>query len=192
VKRAGVVAQIFNLLHRRFSTCAASVAIGRAADCKSAIRQIANLRYAPLVCPLLLFTLSGVVFAQPAATSSASVRFQAIDIYVDSKDKPLAAYQLEFTATAGDVKIVGIEGGDHAAFAEAPFYDPQAMQHERVIIAAFSTADKLPTGKTRVATIHVQVTGKADPRFELKLQTAADARGNVLQTETSFAERKPQ
>ena len=154
------------------------------------------LRQSRTRCPALLLALAlsllwaGLHAQEPPAKET--VRFMAVDIFVDSKDTPLAAYQLEFKATAGDVKIVGIEGGDPAAFAEAPFYDPQAMQHERVIIAAFSTADKLPTGKTRVATIHVQVTGKADPRFELKLQTAADARGNVLQAETSFAERKPQ
>ena len=114
-----------------------------------------------------------------------------MDVFVDSKDKPLAAYQLEFNATSGDVKIVGIEGGEHAAFAEAPFYDPKAMQHERVILAAFSITEKLPRGRTRVATIHIQVSGTTDPRFELKLQIAADASGNEFPAKTSFAERKP-
>jgi hypothetical protein len=117
-----------------------------------------------------------------------------VDVFVDSKDKPLAAYQLDFAVTNGNAKIVGIEGGEHPAFGQPPFYDPKAMQHERVILAAFSTeaADKLPTGKTRVATIHLQVEAVTEPQFELKLQAAADAQGNRLAAEASVAERKAQ
>jgi hypothetical protein len=130
--------------------------------------------------------------AQEAKPASPTVAFRAVDIFVDSKDKPLAAYQLEFAVTNGVAKIVGIEGGRHPAFAEPPFYDPKAMQQERVIIAAFSTepAEKLPTGKTRVTTIHVQTSGTTAPQFELKLQAAADASGNRISIEPSFEERK--
>jgi len=78
--------------------------------------------------------------------------------------------------------IVGIEGGSSKAFREPPFYDPKAMQGERVIIAAFSTEapEHLPSGKTRVATIHIVTTGAARPAFELKLQTAADSAGKRI------------
>jgi hypothetical protein len=119
-----------------------------------------------------------------------SLRFRAVDIFVDSGTKPLAAYQLEFTAPAG-AKIVGIEGGEHAAFKEAPFYDPKAIQHERVVIGAFSTnaADKLPTGKTRVATIHLQTTGNETPQFEVQVKTAATMNGKKI-TVTATAEEK--
>jgi hypothetical protein len=136
-------------------------------------------------------TIAGGAFAQPTATNTAAVRFRAVDIFVDSKDIPLAAYQLEFTATNGTVKIVGIEGGAHPAFAQPPFYDPKAMQHERVILAAFSTAaaDKLPKGKTRVATIHLQTSGSIEPKFETKLQTAGGSDGKRIGAETSSAMR---
>ena len=69
---------------------------------------------------------------------------------MDSGSTPLAAYQIEFTATNGIARIVGIEGGAHPAFRQPPFYDPKAIQHEHVIIASFSTANAadLPTGKT--------------------------------------------
>ena len=115
-----------------------------------------------------------------------------MDIYVDSGSTPLAAYQLEFAATNGVAKIVGIEGGEPAAFRQPPFYDPKAIQHERVIIASFSTApaNELPSGKTRVATIHYQTTETQPPRFELKLQTAGDARGHRISAQPSFEERK--
>jgi hypothetical protein len=128
---------------------------------------------------------------QTPATNTVNVRFVAVDIYVDSKDKPLAAYQLEFFATNGAARIVGIEGGEHPVFREAPHYDPKAMQHDRVILAAFSTepAGKLPTGKTRVATIHLQLNGPLKPQFELKLEVAANLGGNKIRVETSLAER---
>jgi len=130
--------------------------------------------------------------AQQSETITKDIRFRTVDISLDTKDKPLAAYQLEFSATAGDVKIVGIEGGDHPAFSQPPFYDPKAMQHDRVIIAAFSTeaADRLPKGKTRVATIHMQTKGTVEPKFELKLQAAANAGGNKIAAEASDQERK--
>ena len=141
---------------------------------------------------LAVFGLAAHLFAQQPADEEGHGRFRAVDIYVDSKGAPLAAYQLEFSATNGVVKIVGVEGGEHPAFREAPFYDPKAIQQERVIIAAFSTAsrDQLPAGKTRVATIHLQITGSEEARFELKLHTAGDAQGNRIQATASFEERK--
>ena len=140
----------------------------------------------------IVLWLAAGLFAQPAALEEGRSGFRAVDIYVDSKSTPLAAYQIEFSCTNGVAKVVGVEGGEHSAFSEAPFYDPKAMQHERVIIAAFSilTADKLPIGKTRVATIHFQIAGDAEAQFELKLQTAGDAQGKKILVETSFEERK--
>jgi hypothetical protein len=145
---------------------------------------------------LIIFSLwlaAGLLAQQPAIEEGRS-RFRAVDIYVDSGSTPLAAYQLEFAATNGVAKIVGIEGGEHPAFRQPPFYDPKAIQHERVIIASFSTAAaaELPTGKTRVATVHYQTTDTQPPRFELKLQTAGDAQGNKVSAQASFEERKTQ
>ena len=76
-----------------------------------------------------LFALSIALFGQapqppaaPAAPAPArdiarniDTRFEAIDIYIDSGAQPLAAYQVELRATSGDVKAVGIEGGDPSA-----------------------------------------------------------------------------
>ena len=141
---------------------------------------------------LLLAALLGALLAQPAAPNQ-RVRFQAVDIFIDSKESPLAAYQLEFSAKTGNARVVGVEGGEHSAFNEAPYYDPKAIQQERVIIAAFNTgaADQLPKGKTRVATIHVQITGDQSPEFKLNLETAADSDGKRASVEATFQERKP-
>lgn len=149
--------------------------------------------------PFLALYVSMPIFApaarlcaqQPAGEEGRS-RFCAVDIYVDSKNAPLAAYQLEFSATNGVAKIIGIEGGDSAAFHEPPFYDTKAIRHERVIIAAFNTssADKLPSGKTRIATIHLQIVGDAAPQYQLSLQVAANSDGNKISADATFEERK--
>jgi hypothetical protein len=142
---------------------------------------------------IILFTVAGGwVHAQVAGANSTAIQFRTVDVFVDSGAQRLGAYQLEFAVTNGNARIVGIEGGEHPAFAQPPFYDPKAMQHERVILAAFSTqtADKLPKGKTRVATVHVQTSGTVELAFDLKLQTAAGAEGKKLEAGVASKERK--
>ena len=141
---------------------------------------------------LLAFGQAAGLRAQQPANEEGRTRFRTIDIFVDSRSTPLAAYQVEFAATNGMVKIVGIEGGEPEAFRQPPVYDPKAMQQDRVIIASFSTADAstLPKGKTRVATIHIQVSGDQVPQFEIKLQTAGDSRGQKISAHATFEERK--
>ena len=150
-------------------------------------------RLAPFLL-VLLFALAAPVCAQQPAGQEPRVRFRAVDVFIDSTNAPLAAYQLEFAVTNGVAKIVGIEGGEHSAFHEAPFYDPRAVQRERVIIAAFSTnaVSELPTGRTRVATIHLQINGDSGPAFEFKLSAAAGPNGDRLAAGVSAEERKPQ
>ena len=143
---------------------------------------------------LVLLTLGSLAlpgFAQESAPKPEPVRFRTVDIFVDSTNQPLAAYQIEFAAPAG-AKIVGIEGGEHAAFKEAPFYDPKAMQHERVIIGAFSTAavDKLPTGKTRVATIHLQTTSQQTAQLEVQVKAAATVGGEKIAVHANAEEKQ--
>ena len=85
--------------------------------------------------------------AEPAVKPAAAVRFEAVEVDIDSGDKPLAVYQLELLDPTHSTVIVGIEGGEHAAFAKPPYYDPAALSRNRVIIAAFNTGNELPTGK---------------------------------------------
>jgi len=81
---------------------------------------------------------------------------------------------------AGSVEIVGIEGGEHPAFVEPPYYDPAAMANDRVILAAFSTGKDLPHGRVRVARVHVQVSGGVEPKYEAKLVTAGSIDGKPI------------
>jgi hypothetical protein len=117
-----------------------------------------------------------------ARASAQDVTFRAVDLFVDSGSQPLAAYQLTFHSTDANVKIVGIEGGDHRAFSEPPYYDPQAMQTNHAIIAAFSTAsaDQLPRGRTRVATIHVRASVAGPLSYKLDIDAAAAVDGKQI------------
>ncbi len=129
--------------------------------------------------------------ATPAATtndSSTDVRFQSVDVTLDPKGQPLAAYQLEFIADVNRVKLVGVEGGDHAAFSEPPYYDPAALSNHRVILAAFSTSADLPNDATRIARLHLQVTGDAPPQWSAKLIVASSAASDSIPADVSVSE----
>jgi hypothetical protein len=145
-----------------------------------------------VVLVFLIFRLAVSLYAEQAVGEEDRSRFRVVDIYLDSKGAPLAAYQLEFSITNSYAKIIGIEGGESAAFRQPPFYDPKAMQRERVILAAFSTAaaNDLPHGKTRVASIHLQCSDSRELQAELKLRVAANFEGAKIFVETAFEERK--
>jgi hypothetical protein len=119
-------------------------------------------------------------------SDESTVRFSPLHIYIDSGNRSLAAYQFELEATTGQVTIVGIEGGEHKAFKEAPYYDPAALAKDRIIIAAFNTGHELPKGRTQIATIHLQITGDIEPEYELKLVVAADENGKEIPAEISY------
>ena len=116
----------------------------------------------------------------PAGVAADEVRFEAIDIFVDSGDTSLAAYQFELSSDTPGVEFVGIEGGEHKAFSEPPFYDPRAMNNSRVILAAFSTAKELPKGRTRMARIHVQLEGPGLKEYRTKLSVSATTDGEEI------------
>ncbi len=147
----------------------------------------------------LVGLVTGVSLAQPVEHQNedvneqprAGARFGYVDLFVDSGEDTLGAYQLEFRPVGGGVKIVGIEGGEHEAFADAPYYDPRALKDgERVVIGAFSTDKDLPSGRTRVARVHVQIE-IADPTFETTLQASADGGGTPLQSTIDMTEMIP-
>jgi hypothetical protein len=126
--------------------------------------------------------------AEPVPTAGTADRFRVVDVFVDTQAQPLAAYQVELTGTAGTVRIVGIEGGDPEVFRDPPHYDPRAMQSERVILAAFTTAPEagLPVGRSRVASVHLQVVGDAEPSLTVRLHVAASATGTRIPAQATI------
>lgn len=114
------------------------------------------------------------------------VRFAPLHIFLDSGNQGLAAFQFELKAVTGQIKIVGVEGGEHPVFKKPPYYDPAALANDRIIIAAFSTSHDLPTGRSRIATIHLQIIGDTQPEYELDLIVVANADGEKIPAKITF------
>jgi hypothetical protein len=138
---------------------------------------------------------------QASRPGTTNVRFAPVHVYLDPGGKPLAAYQFELVAWAsrpgsqnrgqdaratGQIKIVGVEGGAHPAFKDAPYYDPAALMNDRIIIAAFNIGADLPTTRTRIATIHLQILGDMEPKYELNLITAGDTDAQEVPAELTL------
>ena len=115
-----------------------------------------------------------------APSSTQSVRFATIDVRIDPKDHPLAAYQIEITADSPTANLAGVEGGEHAAFRDPPYYDPAALNQNRIILAAFNTGSDLPATESRVARLHVQISGARDPKWNVKLTVASASDGSAV------------
>ena len=140
--------------------------------------------WSAFACRLVPFAFLAVVLGTALAQEPApappqqatSSPFRYLDVFIDPQGKPLAAYQFELVAPKG-VQLVGIEGGEHRAFADPPpYYDPKALQAgERIVIAAFDTGADLPAGRTRVARVMVRVEGPAKPDYHVTLQVAASS-----------------
>lgn len=147
-------------------------------------------RFALLVCLLLSsLTLAQIRRddAMPASAPSA-VRFANVDILVDPHGTALAAYQLEFLADSKVVTLVGIEGGEHVAFTKPPYYDSKALGGGRVILAALNTGKDLPANKTRVARLHLQIKGSANPTMSAKLVVAASSNDRTIDADVTVSQ----
>jgi len=139
---------------------------------------------------VLLLLAALTAGAQPPAGFAPPVRFAAIDIYVQSTE-PLAAWQFELTETTGAMAVVGVENGSAPAFADAPRFDLAAIdadRADRIIVADYSLADsdELPRGRTRIATVHVRLTGTQTPEFHLELIAAGNAAGQPIPADADF------
>lgn len=133
---------------------------------------------------LLLIAISLPTIAAP--------RFLALDVIIESAE-PLAAWQFELSETGGGMKVVGIESGDSAAFKRAPYYDRDAVaggHAERIVVAHYSLEreNELPSGATRVATVHVMLEN-VDANFDLKLITATASDGQKIQATARLVEK---
>jgi hypothetical protein len=132
-----------------------------------------------------IFGLLALLLLQSGeALGESTVRFVAVDIYIDSQ-QPVAAWQFEFTTRVAGTQIVGVENGDSAAFGDAPYYDRNAIAAgtaERVIVADFSLRplDELPHGRFRVTTLHLIAAGDDVPTFETRLVVATTVDGTQI------------
>ena len=126
---------------------------------------------------LLLLALSGVEGLQESS-------FTAVDVWIESP-RPLAAWQVDIRTSA---QIVGVEGGEPKCYAEPPFYDPKALQGGRIVLAAFTTESAPPSGRIRVARLHLREQGVAE--LSSKLVAAAAPGGARLDVKLELARVK--
>jgi len=110
----------------------------------------------------------------------APARFIAVDVMIYPNGQPLAAYQVQIVERGADATLVGIEGGESQAFNAAPYYDKRAILKQKIVIAAYSTNAELPTTKTRVATLMLQVAGDAEPTVVATLQAAGSSKAQRI------------
>jgi len=119
--------------------------------------------------------------------SSQPARYTWVDAFIDPHGKPLAAYQFELKSSGGGaVTLVGVEGGEHPAFAPPPYYDPKANMRKHIVIAGFNTGENLPNQRTRVARVMVRVTG--NPKYSATLQVAASQEAKPIDADVSVSE----
>ena len=140
----------------------------------------------------LLVTLAlAAVFSTAAwAERAQSPRFVPLEVQLDSPE-PVAAWQFELEDRQAATKVVGVESGGHPAFRTAPYYDRTAVAQgdtSRIVVADYSLADtdQLPSGRIRLATLHLMVRG--EPDFELRLITATTPDGGAIDASISLAE----
>ncbi|RLE23295.1 MAG: hypothetical protein DRJ65_12155 [Acidobacteria bacterium] len=111
--------------------------------------------------------------------ASPEVRFRPLTIELEVADHSVAAYQVELKIVSGDTMIVGVEGGSAIGFTEPPYYDSAALSGGRIILAALNPFVSLPTGRHKVAVIHMRESGET-PIYELEVITAGDLDGNIV------------
>jgi hypothetical protein len=143
---------------------------------------------------LLAFVLAGEVLSQdreprepapeaePRPAEKAAESFRAVDLWVDSGESRLAAYQVVVTYDKAAVEIVGVEGGATPGFESAPFFDEAGKNAGRIVLAAFTRDAKAVAGRKRLGRLHLMVTGK--PEFEIKVEkvvTAAKIGGDKIE-----------
>lgn len=131
-----------------------------------------------------------MLLAASSAIADSPIRFASVDVYIDAAE-PMAAWQLEFSAVTGSMQVVGVENGDSKAFDGAPYYDRDAVDNgraDRIVIADYSLEDEdeLPSGRVRVTTLHLMLTGDEAPKFETRLIVASTYQGKRINAEISI------
>ncbi len=132
-----------------------------------------------------------LVLALAPLASLATPSFTTVDVFVVANE-PLAAWQFELSDATGAMTVVGVENGDSDAFRDAPYYDRDAVEAgsaNRIVVADYSLdLERLPTGRVRVATLHLMLDG--NPEFNIRLVNATAPDGRRLEAVISLEKRQ--
>jgi hypothetical protein len=118
----------------------------------------------------------------PRVLVTAGSKFVAVDVFVDAGNRKLAAWQVSIE-TGDRAAIVGVEGGEPEAYREPATYDASALQGGKIVLAAFTTGDA-PTGRVRVARLHLMESAKAE--FTGKMVAAAAPGGERFEAKLTL------
>jgi len=110
-------------------------------------------------------SLAVILLVASTAVADGEREFSTVRVQIDTSAAELSAWQLRAEFADPDTRIVGIEGGTDAAFAEPPHYDPRALNGGEIILAALSAHQDLPAGPTTVAVLHVEHAQENLPRL---------------------------
>lgn len=126
--------------------------------------------------------------AADAPTADSQLSLKTLDVFVDSGDQPLAAWQLEVHAPATELTLIHVAGGTHPAFQQRPYYyvDAGPLHGRRIQLAAWSVDRNLPVGRSRVARLQVQLPQTATPVWSPELTAAAASDGRRIPAEVSI------
>lgn len=119
----------------------------------------------------ILLTLLCISAGAPAPA------FTTVKVMLDST-QPLAAWQFELTGQS--IQIVGVESGDSKAYATPPYYDPEALSQNRIIVGAYTLDEQPPQGKIHVATLHIQYDQSINPDLKVTLMAAGNTQGEKI------------
>jgi hypothetical protein len=137
----------------------------------------------------LLILLPLLCLAASPTQPAASARFTYVDLIIDPHGQPLAAWQIEFSADTASVSLVGVESGEGPAYSKRPpYYDPAALAGHRIIVGDFSLDSTLPTTRTRVARLMLEIQGDAKPHFTTRLMAAANPAAQSIPVDVSIAQ----
>jgi hypothetical protein len=100
--------------------------------------------------------------------------FTTVRVLLDS-NQPVSAWQFELTGNA--IEIVGVESGNAQGYNDPPYYDPQALSHNRIIVGAYTLNENPPAGKIHVATLHIQYDLSVNPDFKVRLMAVGNKEG---------------
>ena len=140
---------------------------------------------------LILLTFSWAWAGEVESGAEEShIRFQAMDVFIDTRAQALAAYQVEVRYEKDRVEIVGLEGGETESYQEPPYFDPKGMEQGRIILAGF-TLDDSPKGETRVARLHLRIQGETMPDLTIRMMTAARPGGERISAQARIVPVNP-
>lgn len=149
----------------------------------------------------LVIPINGAFSEEPAS----GLHFLAIDIQLPAKEaNQLEAFQLEiFQLNSTDsYQLVGVEGGEVFGFEEPPYYDPKAINGQRVILAAIKSDAKGAnenqsssevSGTQRLVRLHWvgSVPLKSPDEFKIKRAMFLGSSGSVIQAELQIQVIQP-